>query len=133
MPSAKPSPKYPPNSKLTFDGGTPVYVNLTIKTGTGRYTVSGTPVLYKLDRFSSDTFTVTTTDTTLNEIEMVWFKNDAHAEMFWLEKTAPDEFAIVFRDSTVPTGKIPTSIPLEVWCKGGDKPAATVTLKLQVR
>ncbi|MDY3224246.1 MAG: hypothetical protein SOW84_00005, partial [Candidatus Faecousia sp.] len=120
-------------AKLTFDGGDPAYVNLSVKTGTGKYTVSGTPVLYKLDRFSHDTFTVTTKDTTLNEIEMVWFKNDAHAEMFWLQRTAPGEFAIFFRDSKIPTGKIPTSIPLYVWCEGGDKPAATVTVKLQVR
>lgn len=120
-------------AKLTFAGGAPAYVNLSVKSGTGKFTVSGIPVLYQLDRFSSGTFTVTTTDTTLNEIDRLEFKTPAHEEIFVLEQTGANEFSISFRDGKVPAGKLPTSIPVSVLCRGSDKPVATVNIKLQVR
>ena len=120
-------------AKLTFNGGDPAYVKLSVKSGTAKVTVSGTPVLYKQDRFRIDTFILTTKDSTLNELYSVEFKNPAHAEIFELGPGLNGDFAILFRNGTLPSGKIPTSIPINVFCESSNKPVATVTLKIQIR
>ena len=117
-------------AKLTFNNCTkPVSVNLSVKSGTAKVVASNSIVLYKADRFSRDTFRLTTADKTLNAIKTVESK-DARFQVY---SYGNGEFALGFKGNRIPAGKLPTSVTLNVFCDGSDKQVAAVTLKLQVR
>ena len=122
-------------AKLTFKGGAnPAYVNLAVKSGTAKVAVSGTPVLYKADRFSRGTFRLTTADKALNPIVKAEIKDAKYQGIFEVYSYGSGEFAIGFKGNKVPDGKLPTSVVLNVYVDGNPaKSVASVALKLQVR
>ena len=122
-------------AKLTFQGGAnPAYVNLAVKSGTAKVAVSGTPVLYKADRFSRGTFRLTTADKALNPIVKAEIKDAKYQGIFEVYSYGSGEFAIGFKGNKVPDGKLPTSVVLNVYVDGNPaKSVASVALKLQVR
>lgn len=122
-------------AKLTFKGGAnPTYVNLAVKSGTAKVAVSGTPVLYKADRFSRGTFRLTTADKALNPIVKAEIKDAKYQGIFEVYSYGSGEFAIGFKGNKVPDGKLPTSVVLNVYVDGNPaKSVASVALKLQVR
>ena len=121
-------------AKLTFDScAKPAYVNLAVKSGTAKVVVSSSIVLYKTDRFSRGTFRLTTADKTLNSIVKAEIKDAKYRNLFEIHSYGNGEFALGFKDNLIPAGKLPTSVALNVFCDGSDKPVASVTLKLQVR
>lgn len=122
-------------AKLTFKGGAnPTYVNLAVKSGTAKVAVSGTPVLYKADRFSRDTFRLITADKALNPIVKAEIKGAKYQGIFEVYSYGSGEFAIGFKGNKVPDGKLPTSVVLNVYVDGNPaKSVASVALKLQVR
>lgn len=122
-------------AKLTFKGGAnPTYVNLAVKSGTAKVAVSGTPVLYKADRFSRGTFRLTTADKALNPIVKAEIKDAKYQGIFEVYTYGSGEFAIGFKGNKVPDGKLPTSVVLNVYVDGNPaKGVASVALKLQVR
>lgn len=122
-------------AKLTFKGGAnPAYVNLAVKSGTAKVAVSGTPVLYKADRFSRGTFRLTTADKALNPIVKAEIKDAKYQGIFEVYSYGSGEFAIGFKGNKVPDGKLPTSVVLNVYVDGNPaKGVASVALKLQVR
>ena len=122
-------------AELTFDGGAqPAYCNLTVKSGTAKAAVTGTPVLYKSDRFSRSSFRINVTDKTVNPIAKVEIKDTKLAALYEIHDYGNGEFAIGFRNNTVGAVKS-ASIPLNVFFEGNGsaKPNATLTLKLQIR
>lgn len=122
-------------AKLTFDScAKPAYVNLAVKSGTAKVAVSGTPVLYKADRFSRGTFRLTTADKALNPIVKAEIKDAKYQGIFEVYSYGSGEFAIGFKGNKVPDGKLPTSVVLNVYVDGNPaKSVASVALKLQVR
>ncbi|MGM9585238.1 MAG: Ig-like domain-containing protein [Faecousia sp.] len=122
-------------AKLTFNGGnTPAYVNLAVKSGTAKVAVSGTPVLYKADRFSRDTFRLTAADKTLNSIVKAAIKDAKYQGIFEVYSYGNGEFAIGFKGNKVPNGKLPSSVVLNVYADGNlAKSVASVTLKVQIQ
>ena len=122
-------------AKLTFDScAKPAYVNLAVKSGTAKVAVSGTPVLYKADRFSRGTFRLTTADKALNPIVKAEIKDAKYQGIFEVYSYGSGEFAIGFKGNKVPDGKLPTSVVLNVYVDGNPaKGVASVALKLQVR
>ena len=122
-------------AKLTFKGGAkPAYVNLSIKSGTAKVSVSGTPVLYKADRYSRGAFRLTTTGKTLNPIVKAEIKDAKYQNLFAIYSYGNGEFAIGFKDNLVPTVRFPSSVVLNVYADGNStRSVASVTLKLQVR
>ena len=122
-------------AKLTCDNcAKPAYVNLAVKSGTAKVSVSGAPVLYKADRYSRCAFRLTTTDKTLNPIVRTEIRDVKYRNLFEIHSYGNGEFAIGFKDNLVPTGRFPSSVVLNVYADGNStRSVASVTLKLQVR
>ena len=123
-------------AKLTFDGGFATSPNLSIKSGTAKAAVTGTPVLYKTDRYSRGTFQISTMDKTLSPIDRLAIKDAKQAALFEIYTYGNGEFAIGFKDNAVKEKtKYPTSVALNVFHEGNttNTPNAVVTLKLSIR
>lgn len=121
---------------LSFRGGNPAYGKLTLKSGTGKVTAAGAPVLYKTDRFSRGIFQITSADGALNPVDRVTIKDARQQALFCIYDYGNGEYAIGFQDNTVDrNAKYPTSVTLNVFLEGNQssKPNGTVTLKLVVR
>ena len=111
-------------------------VSFTVKTGTAKMKVTGTPTLYLKDWHSQGKFTLTNTDLTLNGIADVKIKDPKYENMFELYKYGNGkQFAIGFNGNPIETGasRLKTaSITLSIWHTGNNtaKPDSTVTLKV---
>ena len=92
-------------------------------------------MLYKSDRFSRDAFRLTTADKALDSIVRAEIKDPKYQQMFEVHSYGNSEFAIGFANDTVPAGKLPASLVLNVYVSNAQyaKPVASVTLKLQVQ
>lgn len=134
VPGALVNPALKYRAKLTFKGGAqPAYVNLTVKTGTVKATLDGTPVLYQIDRNSRGTFKIRVMGETVNPITKVEIRDAKVAALYQIYNYGNGEFAIGFKDNTVQNAKYPTSAALAVFFDGSQKPSASITLKLQIR
>lgn len=134
VPGALVNPALKYRAKLTFKGGAqPAYVNLTVKNGTVKATLDGTPVLYQIDRNSRGTFKIRVMDETVNPITKVEIRDAKVAALYQIYNYGNGEFAIGFKDNTVQNAKYPTSAALTVFFDGSQKPSASITLKLQIR
>ena len=111
-------------------------IPITVKTGTAKMKVTGTPTLYLKDKNSRGKFALTSTDQTLNGIADVKIKDPKYQNMFELYKYGSGQYAIGFVGDPGETGasRLKTaSVTLNIWHTGNDnssKPDSTVTLKV---
>ncbi|MGN0984615.1 MAG: Ig-like domain-containing protein, partial [Gemmiger sp.] len=122
-------------AEMTFGGAdeslvtTPVVI-LPLKSNTVKATVSGTPVLYKTDKYSRATFRLNIADATVNAITKVEPSN----ALYQIEDYGDGEYAVCFDTSKwTSTTKYPTSITLNVFLDGNANAATKVTLKLSLK
>ena len=105
-------------------------VALPLKSNTVKATVSGTPVLYKADKYSRASFRLNIADATVNAIEAVESTNP----LYQIEDYGNGEYAICFNTSSwTAATKYPTSVTLNVFLDGNENAATKVTLKLSLK
>ena len=111
------------------------YIALAVKTGAAKVTLSNPATLYRSDRFSRASFTITAADKTLNPAATVKIKDPKLAALYEIYSYGNGEFAIGFKDNTVKPGTGSKSITLEMFLDGNatNKPNATATLKLTIK
>ena len=116
-------------------------IPITVKTGTAKMKVTGTPTLYLKDKNSRGKFTLTSTDQTLNAIKDIEdggieIKDQKYEDMFKLYDYGSGQYAIGFNGDPGETGasRLKTaSITLNIRHTGNNnakKPDSTVTLKV---
>ena len=143
--SADSTLKYKVRIVATFENGQTVsspLISITVKTGTAKMKVSGTPTLYLKDKNSRGKFTLTSEDLTLNAIKDiedggVEIKDQKYRDMFELYDYGNGQYAIGFKDNKVSeaAAKLKSaSIPLNIRHTGNNtaKPDSTVTLKVTI-
>ncbi len=132
--------KYKAKVVATFENGHTVsspLVSITVKTGSAKMKVTGTPTLYLKDKNSRGKFTLTSDDLTLNDIDRVVIKDAKNLAMFELYDYGNRQYAIGFKGNTVTAAAAKlksASIPINIWHTGNNtnKPDATVTLKVTI-
>ena len=112
-------------------------VSFTVKTGTAKMKVVGTPKLYQKDAFSRGEFSLTSTDLTLNDIAKVDLKPTKTAGYFELHNYGNGQFAIGFKDNKIDpaAAKLKTAtVTLNIWHEGNttEKADSTVSLKITI-
>lgn len=129
--------QYKYRAEMTFTGKSGIdnlltipAVALPLKSNTVKATVSGTPVLYKADKYSRASFRLNIADATVNAIEAVESTNP----LYQIEDYGNGEYAICFNTSSwTAATKYPTSVTLNVFLDGNENAAAKVTLKLSLK
>ena len=128
--------QYKYRAEMTFTGPgidnllTIPAVALPLKSNTVKATVSGTPVLYKADKYSRASFRLNIADATVNAIEAVESTNP----LYQIEDYGNGEYAICFNTSSwTAATKYPTSVTLNVFLDGNENAATKVTLKLSLK
>lgn len=129
--------KFKYRAEMTFTGKSGIdnlltipAVALPLKSNTVKATVSGTPVLYKADKYSRASFRLNIADATVNAIEAVESTNP----LYQIEDYGNGEYAICFNTSSwTAATKYPTSVTLNVFLDGNENAATKVTLKLSLK
>lgn len=129
--------QYKYRAEMTFAGKSGIdnlltipAVALPLKSNTVKATVSGTPVLYKADKYSRASFRLNIADATVNAIEAVESTNP----LYQIEDYGNGEYAICFNTSSwTAATKYPTSVTLNVFLDGNENAATKVTLKLSLK
>ncbi len=113
----------------------PAFATLPVKYGKVSVKTSGTPVLYKKDRFSRGNVSLIIADNTLNPLERVEFKDAKQAALYEVYYYGNGSLAIGFREGSVQNVKYPTSVSLNLFFTGNStqKPNAAITVKIQIR